>query len=335
MDIIQTPKKNVIFDATLLSGMACGRFFDFRYNHNFVQRTGKSNSLECGSLVHVILEHYYNAIIARMKRTDAIGFGFTAGQLYVAGCIHCTDFTPLHNSVDPAEANGKEHNCNEQCIVKPECGHKPNSFPGVHNTPADSEGYVIGWKWVFETMQQYFDYYKNDFWIPLEVECVKREVIFEDDQIRVMWKAKLDVIMDTNQAIMPMDHKTMKQNREVVDLNNQFEGQCFLTHQRSVVIDKIGFQRSLKPEQKFIRPIITYTADRLLEWQSEIVPYYAYRLLEYSESGYYPPDYTRCEGKFGNCVFMDVCKADRNMREQELNINFVVGQKWDVGNEDD
>jgi hypothetical protein len=317
MDIISTPKKNVIFDATLLSGMACGRFFDLRHNHNFMQRTGKSNSLECGSIVHTILETYFNACISKMKRADAISFALMAGQQYIQGCIHCTDFIPSPDN------------------LRPSCGHKPNSYPGVHNTPADSEGYIIGWKWVLETMEQYFDYYKNDFWVPLEVEVVKREIIYEDDQIRVMWKAKLDVIMDTNQAILPMDHKTMKQNRETVDLNNQFQGQCFLTKQRSVVINKIGFQKSLKPEQKFLRPIITYTADRLLEWQSEIIPYNAYKILEFNESGYWPPDYTRCEGKFGNCVFMDVCRADRNMREQELNVNFVVGPKWDVGNEDD
>lgn len=317
MDIIPSPKRNVIFDATLLNGMPCGRFFDLRYNHNFMQRSGKSNSLECGSLVHTILERYFNAQIAGMKRTDAIAFGIAAGNQYIAGCIHCTDFVASPE------------------VPKPVCGHKPNEFPGMHNTPADSEGFTIGWKWVLDTMEQYFDYYKSDFWIPLEVEVVKREIIYEDDSIRVMWKAKLDVIMDTNQAIMPMDHKTMKQNRDTVDLNYQFMGQCFLTKQRSVVINKIGFQKTLRAEQKFLRPILTYTADRLLEWQSEIVPTYAYRLLEWNESGYYPPDFSRCEGKFGNCVFMDVCKADRPMREQELNINFTIGPKWDVGNEDD
>lgn len=317
MDIIPSPKKNVIFDATLLSGMGCGRFFDLRFNHQFQQRTGKSNSLECGSIVHTILETFYLQSINRMKRSDAIGYGMAAGQQYIAGCIHCTDFTATDTQ------------------AKPECGHKPNQYPGVHNTPADNEGYIIGWKWVLETMEQYFDYYKNDFWIPLEVECVKREIIYEDDQIRVMWKAKFDLIVDTNQAIMPMDHKTMKQKREFLDLNNQFMGQCFLMKTRSVVKNDIGFQKSLKPSEKFVRPIITYTADRLLEWQSEIVPYYAYRLLEFSEGGYYPPDFTRCEGKFGLCVFHEVCIADRNMREQELNINFVVGPKWDVGAEDE
>lgn len=318
MDVIPSPKQNVIFDATLLSGMGCGRFFDLRFNHRFQQRSGKSNSLECGSIVHTVLETYYKSIINGVKRSDAIGFGLASGQQYIAGCVHCTDF----------EASDQ--------LPTPRCGHKPNSYPGVFNTPADSEGYVIGWKWALETCEQYFDKYKNDFWVPLEIEVVKREIIYEDDQIRVMWKAKLDAIMDTNQAIMPMDHKTMKQKREFLDLNNQFMGQSFLTKSRQVVKNNIGFQKTLKADEKFTREIITYTADRLLEWQSEIVPYYAYRLLEYTNSGYYPPDYTRCEGKFGNCVFAsEVCRADRSMREDALNINFVVGPKWDVGNEED
>lgn len=317
MEVFPQPKHNVIFDATLLSGMACGRFFDFRYNRNLMQRTGKSNSLECGSIVHEILDTYNKNIMNHMNRKDAVGFGLAAGQQYIAGCIHCTDFVPSEDAKHP------------------KCGHKVNKYPGVHNTPADDEGYSIGWKRVLATMEEYFDYYKNDFWIPLESEVVKREVIFEDDQIRVMWKAKLDSIMDTNQAILPMDHKTMKQKRETVDLNNQFMGQCFLCQTRNVVINKIGFQKSLKSEEKFTRPILIYSADRLLEWQSDIVPYYAYRLIEYNESGYYPPDYTRCEGKFGNCVFIETCKADRNMREEVLNTDFTVGAPWDIGNEDD
>ena len=95
-------------------------------------------------------------------------------------------------------------------------------------------------------MEEYFDYYKSDFWVPLEIEVVKRDVVFEDDNIRVMWKAKLDEIVDTSQAILPMDHKTMKQNRETIDLNNQFIGQCFVMKTRSMIKNKIGFQKSFK-----------------------------------------------------------------------------------------
>src|SRR5580765_1554366 len=66
---------------------------------------------------------------------------------------------------------------------------------------------------VFDTMTQYFDYWKNDFWIPLQSEIVKSAVIYEDDEIRIMWKAKIDLIVDTNQGIFSEDHKTMKQRR--------------------------------------------------------------------------------------------------------------------------
>jgi len=185
----------------------------------------------------------------------------------------------------------------------------------------------------FTTMEQYFDFYKNDFWIPLAAEQVKGEVLYEDDEIRVLWKAKYDAIVDTNQGIFPVDHKTMKQRRDSLTLNNQFIGQCILLKTRQMIINKIGFQTSLKPNEKFTRPVLSYTADHLIEWQGEILPYYAKLMLMYAESGYWPPNYTHCENKYGYCAFVDVCRANPNLRETELRSNFIVGEAWDPFNE--
>jgi hypothetical protein len=186
---------------------------------------------------------------------------------------------------------------------------------------------------VFTTMEQYFDYYKNDFWIPLEVEKVIAKVLYEDDEIRILWKAKLDALVDTNQGIFPTDHKTMKQRRDTLSLNNQFMGQCLVTGTTQVIINKIGFQTTLKPNEKFTRPVISYNTDRLVEWQGTILPYYAKLLLMYEEAGYYPPNYTHCENKYGFCPFKDVCEAPPNLRENELKNNFMVGKPWDPSNE--
>lgn len=186
---------------------------------------------------------------------------------------------------------------------------------------------------VFVTMEQYFDYYKNDFWIPLDVEKVMGEVLYEDDDIRILWKAKLDAIVDTNQGIFPMDHKTMKQRRDTLSLNNQFMGQCILMKTNQVIINKIGFQTSLKANEKFTRPVVTYNMDRLIEWQSSILPYWAKLMVMYEESEYYPPNYTHCENKYGFCAFKDVCEAPPNLRSDELRSNFIVGQPWDPTNE--
>ena len=316
-DIITQPKKNIILDATMLTSiMTCARFTDLRFNHSFQSIDGKSNSLECGSIVHKVLETYYECLINHHKRESAIQHALVAGELYIKECQYCTDFIPSETE------------------IKPRCNHLINEYPGVKNTPPDSDSktYKTGWKYVLETCEQYFEFYKSDFWTPLETEVVKREVLFEDDEIRIMWKAKLDLTVDTNQGIFPVDHKTMKQRRDTLSLNNQFIGQCILMKTRNVIINKIGFQTSLEPKDKFIRSVVSYSSDRILEWQSEILPYWAYQLVNFNEVNHYPPNFTHCESKYGNCMFKSVCESDRGMREEVLKNEFIVGPIWDIDN---
>jgi len=312
-------KKNIILDATILSTlMACPRLADFRFNLSLQSINGKSNSLECGSIVHKFLEVFYGSLISGIKREQAVGFGMAAAELYIRGCPACTDFKPTPE------------------ILKPLCGHRANDYPGVRNTPKESEGYKIGWHYVLDTCDQYQQHYRNDHWVPLEVEVVKGEVLYEDDEIRILWKSKLDWTVDTNQGIFPVDHKTMKQRRNTNSMNNQFMGQCMIMKTRQVIINKIGFQTSLKPEEKFIRTPIPYTAARLIEWQSETLPYYAKLLLMYAETGHWPPNFTHCEGKYGNCAFYeDVCSGDPGMREENIKLHFYVGPEWNPTNDDE
>jgi hypothetical protein len=187
---------------------------------------------------------------------------------------------------------------------------------------------------VWDTMDQYFDYYKNDSWIPIFAEHVLQDVIYEDDEVRIIWKAKLDLAVDTNNGIYPVDHKTMKQRRDTNSLNNQFMGQCIMMKSRGVIINKIGFQKSLKAAEKFTRPIVSYSLDRLTEWSQIILPFWAKQLLAYSEIGFYPPNFTHCENKYGFCPFKEVCEADSGMREEVLRLHFVKGEVWNPKNDD-
>lgn len=317
-------KKNIILDSQILSTlMSCPRLADFRFNHNFISIGGKSNSLECGSIVHTFMEYYYKAIINGVKREQAFGFGITAAELYIKGCAGCAEFTPTSE------------------FPKPPCGHKPYEFPGVRNTPREPdtsnprEKYKTGWQWALDTCDQYHLHYRNDHWVPLEIEVVKGEILYEDDEIRVLWKAKLDATFDTNQGIFPTDHKTMKQRRNTISMNNQFIGQCLIMKTRNVFINKVGFQKTLKPEEKFERKPISYSEARLLEWQGEILPYYSKLLLMYAETGHYPPNFNHCEGKYGNCAFLKVCESNPDMREEEIKRAFIIGPEWNPTNDDD
>lgn len=321
VEIVAGGKKNIILDATILATiMACPRLADFRFNLSLQAIGGKSNSLECGSIVHIFLEYFYRALINGVKRDAAVQLGMAAAETYIRGCPACSDFKPTPEQ------------------PKPICGHKANEFPGVKNTPKDSTDKPkrTGWQYVLDTCDQYQIHYRNDHWVPLEVEVVKGEVLYEDDEIRILWKAKLDWVVDSNQGIFPVDHKTMSQRRDTNSMNNQFMGQCLIMKTRQVIINKIGFQTSLKPEEKFTRLPVGYTPARLIEWQSETLPYYAKLLLMYAETGHWPPNFTHCEGKYGNCAFYEhVCSGDPGMREENLKLHFYVGPEWNPTNDEE
>lgn len=315
MDIILQPKKNVIMDATLLSSlMSCGRLHDLRFNHRFISTRGKSNSLEVGTLIHKVLEVYYKHMIKGFDRKTAIGQALAAGQLYVSGCAHCSQVTE----------------------GTPSCGHDVMEYPGMQNTAEHSEKWNVGWRFALDTCEKYFDHYKGDSFIPLACEQVRGEVLYEDDEIRVLWKAKFDLIIDINQyGIVSMDHKSFKQRRDKTTLSNQTTGQCLLLKSRNVIINKIGLQSTLKIDERLSREVVSYSADRLLEWQSEILPYYAYKYIQFSESGYWPPNYTHCDNVYGQCQFKNVCEADRGMREEVLRTDFMIGPVWDPTNKEE
>jgi hypothetical protein len=305
-------KKNIILDATTFtSGITCARMMDFRFNNDLIPIEGKSNSLECGSLVHHILEGYYKGKRDGLSNNEAASKGFDIGSIYIRGCPSCI--------------NG---NCTSHENVL--------EWQGLKNTPEESttKPKKTGWSHVLKVMEEYFDYYKNDSWVPIEIEHVKGKVIYEDDEIRVLWKAKYDLIIDTNAGFFPVDHKSMSYNYELSLLNNQFMGQAVLLNTRAMMINTIGFQTTLKPADKFKREIKNYTLDQLTEWSQEIVPYWAKIIAIYHESNIYPPNFSSCEKKFGRCDFYDVCSVDRSIRQQELRMKFVKGRKWDISNVD-
>jgi hypothetical protein len=315
--------------------MKCGRLTEFQHGQSLQSLKGKSNSLEVGSIIHKFMEVYYSSQMKGIGKAQAFGFGIAAAELYIQGCEHCTNFEPSFCS----EQDTVDHDPTKclSCIMvsKPKCGHPINEYPGVQNTPPESEGYIIGWKFALQTCDEYHKFYTNDFWVTLATETVRSKVLYEDDEVRILFKSKLDWIVDTNQGIYPCDHKTMKQNSDTLSINNQFMGQCRIMDTRNVFINKVGLQKTMKPVDKFKRVSISYSASRLMEWQSVVLPYWAKVLMAYNRDGFFPPNFNSCKGQYGKCGFYEVCESDPDMRGEVLRLNFYKGPEWNPQNQDE
>lgn len=289
----------VVLDSQIMNSlMGCYRLTDLRFNHNFQAISGKSNSLECGSIMHKFLEFYYGSLAKGTNKKDAFQIGMAKAELYIQS--------------DPNDLK---------------------EYPGVRNTPMESNGNVIGWQYVLDTCQQYFDFWIKDHWVPLWTEQVRSKVLFRDDEMEILWKAKIDLNADTNQGIFPVDHKTGKQNRETIVLNPQFIGQTLVMGTNTMIVNKIGWQKSLKPEEKFLRVPVSYNSELQLEFMGEILPYYASMMIGCARNGYWPPNYMNCDTKYGKCAFYEICKTTPDTRNELLQSQFMVGEPWNPTNE--
>lgn len=301
--IVLNPKRvRVVLDATTYNAFRlCEEFLNLRHNHSLVPLGGMGPNIEKGLMMHHMLETFYKAKKVGDNRDVRVQKAMQTGQLFITGCENCIAL-----------------NCRE---------HKDNPYRGLQNVNIDEAHNVQ------KTFLQYEEHWKNDSWTTLETEHVKGAVIYEDEGISVLWKAKIDWLIDNDEGIFSVDHKTTSRREEISSLDNQFIGQCVVTKQIKMYRNIIGYQTSLKPSEKFGREPVIYTKQRIAEWIMEVASY-SYDLAALQESGRYRHNFTACKRKYGDCIFRKVCEGNPNDRQRLIEEQFKVAEKkWDISND--
>src|SRR5665213_133890 len=112
----------------------------------------------------------------------------------------------------------------------------------------------------------YCEFYTNDPWETLAVEEVGSKVLFENESLKIIYSGKIDRLVQQGNIIAPMDHKSSERRGSVSSMSNQFIGYCFILNVNHIIIDKIGFQKTLKPAERFQRFILHIDTGRIAEW---------------------------------------------------------------------
>jgi hypothetical protein len=177
--------------------------------------------------------------------------------------------------------------------------------------------------------KSYADYYQHDSWSPLAVEEVGSKILFENESYKFIYNFKIDMIAEQGRVIAPFDHKTSKRRSEPSSLSNQFIGYCYGLGLNNIVINSIGFQKTLSPQQRFNRFILTIDQDRINEWIENTIHWCA-RIIQHQEENNFPMNLTSCD-KYSGCIYSSLCETDPESRLYKIERDFKVGESWDVG----
>jgi hypothetical protein len=188
-----------------------------------------------------------------------------------------------------------------------------------------------------KTAREYFTYYKDDPLIPIAVEAPFAYVLYEDDDYKIIFEGKFDVVFQNplQDIILVTDHKTGSRNSEPSGLSNQFMGYTVVGQtfgaKRMAMVNKIGFQKTLPPKEKFVRHFLPYTKEVLDDWVEWTVARAIY-INNCNKLKQYPPDFTKCD-EYSGCFFKDICLTAPKLRPEYLSRFFKIGETHDVFNE--
>lgn len=301
------PQQILSFDSQILNSIqSCARKTQYSFIEN-LKPPVKASPLEKGSLMHQMLEIYYGIkgkCIA--DNADWIEELCSIGLLSLNGAL-----PSVLNSMD------WEHDR----IVKL-CVDAGQYYSTKISLPTEvSESIIYQFK-------EYTSFYQHDSWHPLAVEEVGSKVMYEDDDLKLIYNFKIDLVAEKGSIIAPWDHKTSSRREEPSSMSNQFIGYCYGLNMNYIVINKIGFQKTLKPSERFQRFSLPISNARIEEWIENTIKW-GKVLHQALRSNDWSMDLTSCD-KYGGCIYLPICESDPSLRDRKKRQDFIVGDQWDV-----
>lgn len=187
-----------------------------------------------------------------------------------------------------------------------------------------------------ETLNQYYKYRLGDMISPITVETPFTKLLYEgkdlsDEDIQIYYEGKIDLVADLDSIRRVIDHKTTSINTEPTDLTVQFIGYHWVTG-LPVIMNRVGFQKTLAPSEKFKRFPFRFHEETVEEWRKFAIRN-SLRYARALETNFWEPNFASCQGNFGyHCDYVNLCRYPTIAGETKR-FEFVIADKWDVFSE--
>lgn len=188
-------------------------------------------------------------------------------------------------------------------------------------------------KRVLDVLEEYYDYWRFEdqkFEI-VDVEQSFLYTLFENDVVRILMSGKIDLIVSDNKyKNLPYDHKTFSRSGEVGRMSNQFKNYVNALNSTYLVVNRIGFQKSLKPHEKFLRVMLAYDPILINEWKDNVVKVMMHYLDCITDKSW-PMNETSCDKFNRRCEYYDVCDSSGQQAKMfKLQNQYKQIEPWDV-----
>lgn len=186
---------------------------------------------------------------------------------------------------------------------------------------------------IVDVMEEYYDYWRveDENLVIHAVEQPFIYLLYEDDEVRIYMAGKIDLMYSNSKdKNKPMDHKSRDRESEVLRNSNQFKNYCYATGSNFLDVNVIGFQKTLKPHEKFKRVPLSYDPIGMQEWKDNVIKN-VFIYLKCAAENSWPMNETSCDKYHRRCEYYDICDSSgKEAKFYKLNTNFITAEPWDV-----
>lgn len=293
------PKTNIVFSA---SSYDLWQFCPTKYDYAHLRRKAlpvqqKPKPLDRGTIIHKALEVYFNEL---------------------AEGVHFND--RVHNMIMKAKSAAAD--------IADSNIDMTEELPVITDALSHSCEF---WR------------HEDEFLEILAVETPFDYILYEDDYVRIIISGKVDLLVNkpalggsASYTDLPYDHKSTERNYPVDELNNQFQNYCVAAKSNYLIVNKVGLQKTLKPEEKFLRIPLSYDNEMLEEWKRDVTEDIIEHYLPAFVKNSFPKRRINCR-KFNRlCEFYPVCKASgADTKKWKLESMYIDREPWDKYAEDE
>lgn len=162
-------------------------------------------------------------------------------------------------------------------------------------------------------------------------------LLYEDEYVRIIISGKIDLLCDipplgrnAGYSNIPFDHKTYGREFPTYRLSNQFTNYVIATDSNYLIVNKIGLQKTLKPEEKHKRIPLSYDPLVKQQWKDNIIAMVLQEYVTCVTENKWTMNFTSCY-KFNRlCEYYEVCDSSgEDAKLFKLSNNYIEAEPYD------